>query len=181
MSKCFGFSPQTYFNWKKEESKRPIITLLAKYFTKEDLEEFVETGKISRLEKDKTTENEIETQKKLLLDQTIYSAKMKLYSIFHSSFGAVLFHKGSKDVLIDVLSNIDSKDESYTIENTKQRLIDKVIAHETKLFNIKIPGHKNRLSRFLEDYFSNLEIYVMIKHKDKMALKEVFNESSKRI
>ena len=36
-------------NWKKE--KRPIMNFLYKYFTKEDLQEFLETGKISKLER----------------------------------------------------------------------------------------------------------------------------------
>ena len=46
--KLMGFSRNTYFNWKKE--KRPIINLLEKYFTKEDLEEFLKTGKIKEFE-----------------------------------------------------------------------------------------------------------------------------------
>lgn len=50
MSKCFGFSPQTYFNWKKEENKRPIITLISKYLSKKEILEFLETGKITKLE-----------------------------------------------------------------------------------------------------------------------------------
>ena len=34
----FDVSINTYYNWKKEN--RPIINLLDKYFSKEDLEEF---------------------------------------------------------------------------------------------------------------------------------------------
>ncbi|MFA6138229.1 MAG: hypothetical protein WC667_09095 [Sulfurimonas sp.] len=41
-------SPNTYYKWKKEN--RPIIALLETYFTKEDLEEFLETGKIGKFE-----------------------------------------------------------------------------------------------------------------------------------
>lgn len=45
----FGWgSANTYYNWKKE--KRPVISLLEKYFTKEDLEEFLEYGTIERYE-----------------------------------------------------------------------------------------------------------------------------------
>lgn len=50
MSKLFGFSPQTYFNWKRDEDKRPIIGLLGKYFCKKDLEEFLQTGKIQKFD-----------------------------------------------------------------------------------------------------------------------------------
>lgn len=45
----FGWgSANTYYNWKKE--KRPIINLLEKYFTKEELQEFFEYGEIEKFE-----------------------------------------------------------------------------------------------------------------------------------
>lgn len=43
-----GFSRNTYFNWKKEN--RPIIKLLKKYFSEEDIKEFVETGQITKFD-----------------------------------------------------------------------------------------------------------------------------------
>jgi len=46
--KLFMFTRQSWNNWKKE--KRPIILLVEKYFTNEDLQEFLDTGKIKRLE-----------------------------------------------------------------------------------------------------------------------------------
>lgn len=48
MSTLFGFSAPTFYSWKKEQ--RPIISLLDKYFTKEDLVEFLEMGKIDKME-----------------------------------------------------------------------------------------------------------------------------------
>jgi len=46
----FGFgSNTTYYSWKKDE-KRKIIKLIEKYFTKEDLVEFLETGEIKSIE-----------------------------------------------------------------------------------------------------------------------------------
>jgi len=44
----FLFTRQTWSKWKKE--KRPIVNLLEKYFSDEDIEEFLKTGKISRFE-----------------------------------------------------------------------------------------------------------------------------------
>lgn len=43
------FSRNTFFVWKRE--KRPIISLLEKYHSKEELQEFLETGKIQKQEK----------------------------------------------------------------------------------------------------------------------------------
>jgi len=49
ISKLLQFKSQnTYYKWKKEE--RPIIIFLEKYFRKEDLEEFLETERIDKLE-----------------------------------------------------------------------------------------------------------------------------------
>lgn len=51
MAGIFATAEGTFYKWKKEE--RPIITLLERYFSKEDLEEFLVTGKVSRYEKSK--------------------------------------------------------------------------------------------------------------------------------
>lgn len=48
LSDLLGNSPKTISNWKKEN--RPIINLLYKYFKKEDLEEFLEIGKVNKFE-----------------------------------------------------------------------------------------------------------------------------------
>lgn len=51
MSKLFGYSAQTYFNWKKEkDTTRPIMNLMDKYFTKAELEEFLTSQKMAKLE-----------------------------------------------------------------------------------------------------------------------------------
>lgn len=43
-----GNTEKSYYRWKEE--KRPIILLLEKYFSKEDLQEFIDTQKIELLE-----------------------------------------------------------------------------------------------------------------------------------
>ena len=48
MAELFSTAEGTYYKWKKEQ--RPIIALLEKYFTREDLEEFIQTGKIMKFE-----------------------------------------------------------------------------------------------------------------------------------
>lgn len=48
IAKLIGNTERTIFAWKKE--KRSIIELLEKYFTKKDLEEFLETKEIFKLE-----------------------------------------------------------------------------------------------------------------------------------
>ena len=42
----FEFTPKTLYNWKKEE--RPIIELVERYLTEEDIQEFIETKRIEK-------------------------------------------------------------------------------------------------------------------------------------
>jgi hypothetical protein len=44
----FGFNNSTFYRWKSQN--RLIIVLLEKYFTQEELEEFLETGVIQKQE-----------------------------------------------------------------------------------------------------------------------------------
>lgn len=44
----FGFAFPTYYRWKKEQ--RPVITFLEKYLSNQEIEEFLETGKIEKLD-----------------------------------------------------------------------------------------------------------------------------------
>lgn len=48
IAKLIGNTERTIFAWKKEN--RPIIRLIEKYFTKEDLSEFLSTYQISKME-----------------------------------------------------------------------------------------------------------------------------------
>lgn len=66
MAALFSTAEGTYYKWKREE--RPIILLLEKYFTKEDLEEFLETGKIRKFENTDIVVNFINSRKSLYFD-----------------------------------------------------------------------------------------------------------------
>jgi hypothetical protein len=48
MAGLFSTAEGTFYKWKREQ--RPIISLLEKYFTKEELEEFLRTGGIEKME-----------------------------------------------------------------------------------------------------------------------------------
>lgn len=55
LSQLFGHTAKSVSNWKKE--KRPVVQLVHKYFSNEDIEEFLTTEKIQRLEKRKVDEH----------------------------------------------------------------------------------------------------------------------------
>ena len=80
LAKILGKSLKTVSNWKNEN--RPIINLLEKYFTKKDLEEFLETGKIQKQElvKDLTVDdlNSLNNLKEQLILDEIKRTEEKL-------------------------------------------------------------------------------------------------------
>lgn len=57
IAKLIGNNEKTIYRWKKE--KRQIIDLLEKYFTKQDLEEFLETDKINKFDKMNFLQNKV--------------------------------------------------------------------------------------------------------------------------
>ena len=57
VAKVLGVSVKSVYNYYKDQKAKPIIALLEKYFTQEDLEEFLETGEIGFLEERKINEN----------------------------------------------------------------------------------------------------------------------------
>ena len=165
MVKLFGFSRQSWNNWKKEE--RPIVKLIESIFTNKDIEEFLETGRIRRFEEDKYKS----FADPVLLDHAYYSLKPKLKELFGGTMLGPnkLYTKGAKDILIDVLKKISPKDTSFTIENAKERLLDRISEEELKWLALKNPAKRELLSHYIKENFSNAEILAMVQRRDDMV------------
>ena len=164
-----GVSKNSYWNYKKQE--RPIISFLEKYFSKEEIEEFLETGSMQKLEKKNESLERIYLYEKLLVDHALYSSKEKLQKLLDGNFiDRAIYTKGAKGILVDVLEQIDPNDDSYTMENAKQRLIDAVMGSEVSWFSLKNPQKQKLLSSILNKHLSDIEAYAIIKNP-----KEVLN------
>ena len=78
--RILDISTRSYSNFNKQN--KPIIKLLEKYFTKEDLQEFIETGKIQKQElvKDLTVDdlNSLNNLKEQLILDEIKRTEEKL-------------------------------------------------------------------------------------------------------
>lgn len=169
ISKLLDISERSYYTWKKEE--RPIIIFLEKYFSKEEIEEFLETGSMQKLEKKNESLEKIDLYEKLLVDHALYSAKEKLQKLLDGNFiDRAIYTKGAKGILVDALEQIDPDDDSYTMENAKQRLIDAVMGSEVSWFSLKNPQKQKLLSSILDKHLSNIEAFAIIKNP-----KEVLN------
>jgi hypothetical protein len=158
ITKILDIADRTYYNWKRE--RRPIIGLLEKYFTNDDLEEYLKTGAISRLEKLDNLDSE------LLERHIAYELKHKLYLDTQSSFFKWFEHMAGTGVMDKVIQEI--REENYTRRDTKQKILDRIKTMElTGFFNKLIAkGRKNVASGYIENNLSELECYVWVKHYD---------------
>ncbi len=149
--KMLGVSKNSYWNYKKQQ--RPIILFLEKYFTDKDLEEFLTTGKVSRLESQKLDDD----FKDLILDDhMLHNVKFKLRTLSGGTFKML-------EILQDALKDIDPNDEEFTQENSKQRLIDRIYAVE-KNSMFKTKAKKEGVAKWIKDYLSKAEVYAMVKY-----------------
>lgn len=98
-SKLFEFSIPSYYNWKKEN--RPIIKLLEKYFSNEDLEEFLEKDKIHKFD---LFDKYMEEKKK----------KINLYSEFISTNDYYGIDEEEIESFLKILNNYDINKSFFT-------------------------------------------------------------------
>lgn len=103
MAAIFNTAEGTYYKWKREN--RLIITLLEKYFSQEDLEEYIKTNKISKFELLK--EQELTQQ---------YAANYYL-NIFLQRIGSIgdTNHEVFADLYFNVLVNSKNSIQEQTV------------------------------------------------------------------
>ena len=150
-------SRSAYFKYKKEE--RPIISLLEKYFSQEDLEEFLNTKKISKLE---GTQNSTIF---LLEDYAHFSLSNKLEQLFNI-FGIPDFTKFlPKKLFLKILQDLKKEDISHL--NAKDFLLQRLKGYETSLTKLEHPNHPKILYDFVENKLAKIEVYILILNAEK--------------
>ena len=149
----FNFSRPTYYKWKRENT--PALKLMEKYFTEQDLIEFLEEGNIQRLEENNISNTKLELHEKILEDNALYTAKDKLDRFFTSR---ILI----KDILIDVLNQMSSDKNAYTLDNAKKSLVQQLKGSEINWLKTKTKTKIDLLSEFVENNISEIEAYAMV-------------------
>lgn len=147
ISKLVGNSERTIFTWKKEN--RLIIKLIEKYFTKEDLVQFIHTGNISRYDL-----INVYSQKQFdeyfffieKLADTLEEEGIFLYFNFLDKFGQNIF-----DDLLHYSSN-----KSNMID-TKVNIL--LLRYLNKYYASEINNNSN--SEILEEPFNCLSSYLL--------------------
>jgi len=158
IAKILGVTVKSVYNYEKEN--RLVLNIFNQYMTDEDAKELIETGKISKFEKEvsNTSENE------LLEKHIAYELRHKLYLDTASTFGNWLGHVVGMPVIHKALEEIGKGE--YTKFDTKEKILNQIKGMELSgLFNkVFEKQNKNVASRYIERNLSELECYVWVKH-----------------
>jgi len=161
-----GNTEKSYYRWREEG--RPIISFLEKYFTANELQEFIETKMIARLETNNTSESKIIQYEEIVLDNALYTVKDKL-----KTYTATVLQGGGyklKDILLKALNDISNGLEIPSIDLAKQTLVATVNTVEITILKIPAPKKVASVSNWAEYNLSQVEAYVLVKH-----YKEIFD------
>ncbi len=166
--KLLDISDVSYYRWKKT---REVIPFLEKYFTKNELEEYLDTGKIEKLElikslsyeelKEKLSEeSQSENINEVIIEHATYSLRDKMKIMTDGTALDWLYHYFSKKILIKVLENISNEDNlNNSIMGSKEILLDAI---QKATVPKAIEGKREVLLIRIKERLSNLECYVLI-------------------
>jgi len=146
-TKLFDFSRPTYFKWKREEV--PVMQLLSKYFNKEDLEEFLSRGIVSKYENfDKYSIDPVFEDFAIVNLKRIHKLDRSLFNLFFPTSEFITRH----------LKNIDDIDlNDLTVKNAKNKFKDFLLSVKlSKLFDSEAKRHN--VVKEINDKFSDIEI-----------------------
>lgn len=112
MTQLFEFSAPTYYKWKKQD-KRKIILLLDYAFTNDDLIEFLNSGKISKIENIGKDDNLLDFSikfYKLLRHLTNYKVAKRVLCLLEDNF----IKNDNKIIIEKIAEDIYNEEEFYT-------------------------------------------------------------------
>lgn len=149
-------STRSYSNFSKQ--KRLIITLLEKYFTKEDLQEFIEFGKINNFENNNTIQEYfIETNKNKYIQSFNFSYSQASTSIKNIAIAEGYFILDFYFYFLSNFfneSNFDKSLSEYRFKAEKLKLKrDNVKINISKIKDLK-KEENNELNKIIVEYFS---------------------------
>jgi len=162
IKQILDIADRTLYNWRKE--KKPIVLLLEKYFTKEDLEEFLKTGEIRRFENYDASRAD-----PLFIEYIRFNLVSKIDMIKGVGLIDRLNHLIPHKIFVSILNDIQN-DEMFELQqgSSKETLINRIKGYEASL--LETPS-KKQLVGIIEKNLSNIECYVLIKYHEEILTK----------
>ena len=144
--KLFGFgSSTTYYSWKKDENKRLILKLLSKYFSKDDLEEYLSSGEITKFNTLKNYEY-IQRRKAIEYLSLFKKTEFTPQGINSGFIGLEAFHTETIEMYIDFLDYLSNSRQLVNLNHSFLKFISEENSHKacferydyTRIFNFLI-------------------------------------------
>lgn len=173
------FSRNTYYVWKREN--RPIISLLEKYFTKENLEEFLQSGKIDKFENLKNADRYITQLYKRWLDPYDSPVFVKIVDFYFLKFTQNYMATDEDGYLTDTCIASKYQDINYggvqtaemfisfILDSQYQKQIEDIIQDEVEDF-INLANHKTKLIYSIAAELSPQELDFLLVYKYHLEL-----------
>lgn len=165
--KILRIGKATYYRYKKSDE---AILKLINYFSKEDLEELITNGKISKLESNNNVIENNDLIYDILIDNAKYTVKEKLYKVFESSMIEKLYTYLSKKILIRVLDKLSIKNNEYPINLSKEYLLSEIKNVDIKIYETY---KLSLLVKTVEENFSNIECFVLINYYEELFINKI--------
>lgn len=182
--KLFNITRQTWTNWKKEE--KPIVKLIEKYFNDEDIEEFLEKEKCSKLENINSSSNNTISNKDIrymligMLQEKkkteIYNYEKEIVLLFRvfEPYQKQMNKDNSKNDLINLIKNYKLgflKDQFQNSINESTR--ENAISFINELKEFQIDYIVNNCEEFVKILWDSENIFNKYLSFDRKPKKEV--------
>jgi hypothetical protein len=180
IAKILDVTLKSVYNWEKEG--RPIIRLIERYFEEKDLEEFLTTGRISRLENQTMYD---EKMKEFILNTAInhIDSKYKDAALEDYAGYPILYFDpqddGTKKTYI-----IEIFKEAFAKSTTKEELINLLRRYTEKHISMEPNIQKEENYSVIDslDFLSDIEIQTLFENKSLVIAKldNILNEYRKK-
>ncbi len=159
IAELIGNNDKTIYRWKKEG--RPIINLLEKYFTKENLEEFLSTGKIDKFEYTDSYLQNLE-MKCFNIHGRFEEIRIKTRYPSHGDYNVISISSTPNAYMLYVVPFLKKYEEEiklFNSNNFKDNFFDLALTHHFERDNgVKEPYVTFQMLEILDE-LSNTELY----------------------
>lgn len=183
VSKLMSFSINSYYVWKKEN--RPIIALLHKYFKEDDINEFLQTGSVSKFDNIEHFQydfyksyysliSNLEQDELVIFLEFLKKNQDNLSQLSSDFINQVFYYECENNIklkLIKNYSNITDKNQ-FSYFGLKNMLNDKFLSFYRFSIKYAHPEEQYRMEiKHLKAYLN-----VFLNHKKFLTHKELFPE-----
>ncbi len=159
IAETLGVSVKSVYNYIKE--KRPIISLLERYYSESDLQEFLQTGRINRYENFDAAKAD-----PLFIEYVKFNLPSKMDKIKGEGLIMWLNRLIPNHILTTILEEIkEDEDIELHQDKSKKFLIDRIKGYAA---SFEKKSSQKQLIDLIDKNFSNIECYVLIKYYDEI-------------